>query len=111
LAAGLGASLGLLLCAANVYNNVVERLLGPLLTRPLFWVSGVFFSVESLPTSAREVLAYNPLLHVIDLIRDGVFPGYEARHVNAWYPVAWVLVLAFLGLTLERAARRRLQLS
>lgn len=111
LAGGLGASLGLLFCAVNVYNNVAERLLGPVLLRPLFWISGVFYPVESLPTAARNILLHNPVLHVIDLIRDGVFPGYEARHVDPWYPLAWVLVLSFLGLTMERAARRRLQLT
>lgn len=110
LAGGLGATLGLVLCGLSTFSNSVERLVGPLM-RPLFWISALFFSTNDLPTQARRVLLYNPLLHVIELTRDGWFRGYRVHQVNALYPCAWILVLFFFGLTLERVARRRLELT
>jgi ABC-type polysaccharide/polyol phosphate export permease len=53
----------------------------------------------------------NPVTHIIELVRDGWFPGYGARHSSASYVLAWILVLAFVGLGLERTARRRLEVS
>lgn len=110
LAAGLGASCGLLLCGLSVYNRSVEQVLSAAI-RPLFWLSAVFHPVEALPTALRDLLLLNPLVHAIELVREGWFPGYHARHADAWYPATWILVLLFFGLGLERMARRRLEVS
>ncbi|MFW5740713.1 MAG: ABC transporter permease [Myxococcota bacterium] len=110
LASGLGASLGLVFCGLSTFTKSAERIIGPLL-RPLFWTSAIFYSSDALPPAARDVLLYNPVLHAVELVRDGWFPTYHATHVNAWYPSAWIVALAFFGLTLERVARRRIQLT
>jgi capsular polysaccharide transport system permease protein len=110
LAAGLGVSLGLVLCGLSVLSPAVERIHAPLL-RPLFWVSAIFYSVEATPQPLRNVILYNPVAHAIELVRDGWFEGYQARYISAWYPASWVLVLLFFGLSLERVARRRLELT
>lgn len=108
LAAGLGASFGLVCCGLSVFSPSVERLL-PGLLRPVFWLSGIFHTVESVPKGFRDVLLLNPVTHAIELVRDGWFPGYYARHADPWYPAAWILVLSFFGLSLERVARRRIE--
>ena len=110
LAAGLGAGLGLVFCGLTTFSTTVERLVGPI-TRPLFWVSALFFSTNELPTDARDVLLVNPLLHAIELTRDGWFTGYRVPEVNVLYPAAWMLVFLYFGLTLERVARRRLEMT
>lgn len=110
LAGALGASLGLCLCGLSVFSPTVERIQGPLF-RPLFWLSAIFHSVDSTPQPLRDIILYNPVAHVIELVRDGWFAGYQARYISAWYPASWVLVLLFFGLSLERVARRRLELT
>lgn len=110
LASGLGAGVGLVFCGLGVFSETILRLQGTLL-RPLFWLSGLFFLVDALPTRAREFVLYNPVLHVVELVRGGWFTTYESRYVNAWYPALWVIVLLFFGLTLERVARRRWNLA
>lgn len=110
LVGGLGAALGLVLCGLSTFSPTVERMHGPVL-RPLFWFSAIFYPVESVPTGLKRLLLHNPLVHAIELVREGWFPGYHSRHIDPWYPVAWILVLLFFGLSLERVARRRLQLS
>lgn len=107
---GLGASLGLLLCGLSVYSPTVERLLGPML-RPLFWASGLFYAPASLKEPARSLLLYNPIVHAIELVRDGWFPEYPEANTSISYPLMWIAVCLLLGLGLERVARRRIQLT
>jgi capsular polysaccharide transport system permease protein len=109
-AALLGLSLGLVLCMLGVLSAVVERLRGPLM-RPLFWTSGLFYTLDEAPAEAREVLAYNPVLHCVEIVRDGWFETYENHDVSANYVFAYVLAFLALGLLLERVVRRRLELS
>ncbi len=109
LAAGLGASFGLLCCGLSVYSSNIEVTV-PTLLRPMMWFSAVFHAVDTLPTAYRKIILYNPLVHAIEMVRNGWFPGYNARGIDPWYPLFWILVMLFLGLTLERAARRRLEL-
>jgi capsular polysaccharide transport system permease protein len=110
LASGFGTSVGLLCCGLSDYSPTIERLF-PSVIRLLFWLSAVFHPVESLPRTMRDILLLNPLTHAIELVRDGWFPGYDARHADPQYVLAWILLLAFFGLSLERMARRRLELS
>lgn len=110
LAGLLGMGLGLVLCGLNVLSPTVERIRGPLF-RPLFWVSGLFFTAESLPKQVRDVLLYNPILHCIEFVRSGFFPDYHARHADAGYVAMWILGLFFFGLTLERRVRHKVQLT
>ncbi len=110
LASGFGGALGLVCCGLGVYTATVDRLF-PSLLRLLFWVSAVFHPVESLPQSVRDILLLNPVTHAVEIVRDGWFAGYDARHASATYVMLWMLVLSFFGLSLERVARRRLELS
>jgi capsular polysaccharide transport system permease protein len=110
LASGLGASMGLVCCGLGVYTATVERLL-PSVLRLAFWGSAVFHPVETLPRAVRDTLLLNPVTHTLELVRDGWFPGYDARHADPVYVLWWILILAFFGLSLERTARRHLELT
>lgn len=110
LASALGAALGLLCCGLSVYSPTVERVF-PTVMRAIFWTSALFHPVESVNKVGRAILLLNPVTHTIELVRSGWFPGYVTRNVDAWYPVVWILGLSFFGLSLERMARRRLEIS
>jgi capsular polysaccharide transport system permease protein len=110
LAIGLGASLGLVSCCLSTMSPTFERIHG-MVMRPMFWFSAVFYPIDSVPTGFRDALLYNPVVHAIELVRDGWFPGYQTRHIDPWYPAMWIICLFFLGLSLERVARRSLELS
>jgi capsular polysaccharide transport system permease protein len=110
LASGLGASFGLVCCGLSVFSRSVERLF-PAVMRPIFWLSALFHPVESLPKDFRDILLLNPVTHAIELVRDGWFSGYRARHSEPMYALSWILVMLFFGLSLERVARRRLELT
>lgn len=110
LASMLGMSMGLVMCALNVVSNTVERVRGPLM-RPLFWISGLFFTANSLPTQIREIMMWNPVLHCSEIVRQGWFPQYHAHHAHSTYVLSWILGLTFAGLLVERAVRHRVQLT
>jgi capsular polysaccharide transport system permease protein len=108
LAGLLGMTAGLTLCALSTFSNVILRISSPLL-RPLFWTSGLFFSVGDLPSWIRDLLLWNPVLHVVEIVREGYFIGYGAQYGDPKYVTYWVLGLALFGLTAERMSRRRLE--
>lgn len=106
----LGMSLGLVLCALGVLSNTVDRIKGPLF-RPLFWISGLFFTAEAMPQQIRDILLWNPILHCVEIVRDGWFPSFESPHASPGYVGLWIVGLLFFGLTLERVVRRKVQLT
>lgn len=110
LATGLGLALGLVFCALGVLTKLADRVRGPLL-RPLFWCSGIFFTANDLPTNVRDLMLYNPLMHVTEVVRDGWFPAYHTRHADIGYVTMWMLCLMTLGLLLERAVRRKIEVT
>jgi len=107
-AAALGSSLGLLLLGLSVFTPTIERLYGPML-RPLFWFSGVFYTANGLPAPVRDFMLYNPVLHIVELVRSGWFVEYRSLHADPGYVTAWIIALSFAGLVVERVARRRLE--
>ena len=79
--------------------------------RPLFWFSGVFYTANGLPAVARDLMLYNPVLHVVEFVRSGWFIEYRSQHASVSYVCAWIVTLTFLGLVIERAAKRRMELA
>ena len=110
LASMLGTAFGLVFCGLNELSNLAERARGPIM-RPLFWISGIYFTASTLPPEARRVMLWNPVLHVTELVREGWFETYTDDHVNVPYVLAWVLGLALVGLLLERAVRGRIEMT
>ena len=62
--------------------------------RPLFIASGIFFLYDDMPRYAQDILWYNPLIHIVGLMRQGFYATYTAAYVSELY----VLFLS-LGLT------------
>ncbi len=110
LASLLGGTVGLVFMTLAQFSPVVDRARGPIL-RPLFWVSGIFFTAESMPGSTRDTILINPVLHAVELVRGGFFVGYSANHADPSYVLFWCLVLGLIGLLLERVVRRRIEVT
>jgi capsular polysaccharide transport system permease protein len=110
LAGALGIAFGTVMCSLSVLSKTVDRVKGPLL-RPLFWISGLFFTADHLPSAFSKVALYNPILHCVEIVRDGWFAQYHAQQASETYVLVWIIGLAFVGLTLERAVRHKIELS
>lgn len=106
----LGLGLGTSLMGLSVFFPITDQLV-PIVMRPMFILSGLFFAANELPPEVRDILLYNPVLHAVETVRGGWFVGYDARHVDGFYLGCWILGLLYFGLLLERFARRRLELT
>lgn len=100
LACGLGAGLGRIVALLAQLSDTIGRI-WPNLLRPMFWISGVFFTANELPEFALDILRYNPLLHAIEVVRNGAFLDYESDVATLWYPAVWVIVLHIVSMALE----------
>lgn len=78
---------------------VWERVWG-ILNKPLFFLSGVFFVVDSLPRGFRDLMLMNPLTHVIAEVRAAFYPTYDARYISPVFVYATGLLFLFLGMLL-----------
>ena len=77
-----------------------------IVTRPMFFISCVFYLFDALPNTVRDVLWWNPLVHAIGLIRAGFYPEYEAAYVSPLYVVGVSLVLMTFGLINLRTSNK-----
>lgn len=103
LAAGVGTVNAVLFHMYPLYEKFFN-----IVNRPLFIISGVLYTPESLPSSMQSVIAWNPLVHVVATFRQGIFPVYHATVNVIAYPLLLGLVLLLLGLLLLRRHGERL---
>lgn len=77
LAWAMGVGLGRLFAVLGLMSDLIARAV-PILLRPTFWVSGIFFTATELSGALRDLLWWSPLLHATERIRDGWFAGYAS---------------------------------
>ncbi|MFM8330847.1 MAG: ABC transporter permease [Candidatus Methylumidiphilus sp.] len=108
LLAWFGSSLGMVTGALTERSELVEKLWHPV-SYVLFPLSGAGFMVDWLPTSMREVVLWVPIVHAMELLREGYFGGTIRAHYDIGYMSFCCLCLMFLGLALVKDAGRRLE--
>lgn len=79
-----------------------------LISRPLFLISGVFFIYDRLPADLKDWLWFNPIVHLVGLMRSGFYPTYDDYYVSIPFVIAVSLVLLLLGILMLRAHAQRL---
>jgi len=104
----LGLSMGLIFAA--IVNALPElRTFIRLLFLPLYLLSGVIVPPWRLPEQLLVWLTWNPLLHLIDLIRAAIFSHYPyTPQISLTYVMGFVLVALFIGMAVYRARHRRM---
>lgn len=93
----IGSGLGMIFTGLSPRFPALPKLAQPLLGRPLFFTSGLFFTAEMVPPRIREWLLYNPLLHIIEHIRSSFFFEFESAYGDLSYPAAFALALWAIG--------------
>jgi capsular polysaccharide transport system permease protein len=90
-------SIGVFFALAACYVPETDKV-KTLLMRPMFFISGVFFSLQDVPQEYWPYLTWNPVLHAIELTRYAVYPQYGNAGVSDLY--LNIFTLTSLGLAL-----------
>lgn len=85
----------LVLSSLNVFFRDLGHLYGVFLTAWMYFTP-IFYSVEILPESVRNLIHYNPMFYYISFFRkiimDGQLPGIADNLICFFYGVAWLIV-------------------
>lgn len=95
LALGIGVLNCYLFAAFPLWESVWD-----IATTPLFLISGIIFLYDSLPRFAQDVLWWNPIIHIIGMMRRGFYPTYDAAYVSPAYVFGLSAGLLVLGMLL-----------
>lgn len=95
----LSLGLGTLNCYLFTRFRVWQQVWS-IVMRPAFIVSGIFFLFESIPRPYSDWLWYNPLIHVIGLVRRGFYSTYDATYVSTLFVTGVSLTALAAGLLL-----------
>jgi len=106
--AWFGAALGMVLGAATAYSELVDRIWHPT-SYLLFPLSGAAFMVEWLPQRGQDVVLLLPMVHGVEMVREGFFGDAVRTHYDASYMALCCLLLTLVGLLLVRDAGRRVE--
>jgi ABC-2 type transport system permease protein/capsular polysaccharide transport system permease protein len=105
LLAWFGAALAIFLGSLSEENEIVEKLWHP--TQYLmFPLSGAAFMVDALPKAAQDVLLYLPMVHGVEMIREGYFGSKFKAHYDVPYLVIFCMCLTVLALAQTRKISR-----
>lgn len=103
--AWFGASLALLLGSLSERSDLVEKLWHPT-AYLLFPLSGAAFMVDYLPHVFQKYILLLPMVHGIEILREGYFGSAVRAHYSIPYMVATCLILTILALSQERTISR-----
>lgn len=93
----ISTSIGLLFAIAISFVQEVAKLLS-LIMRPMFFISGIFFSLQDIPREYWHYLTWNPFLHAVELTRYAAYPSYGNDGVSEFYLSMFTIVSVFLAL-------------
>jgi capsular polysaccharide transport system permease protein len=106
LAVLMGFGLGLILLASGRMFAATEAL-----KKNLYWIlyvtSGHYFSISQGRHGLADLVWWNPILHLSELQRRALYPGYPIELVTYWYPATMAAALIVIGLLLEKCTRNR----
>jgi capsular polysaccharide transport system permease protein len=99
---GIGAAIGSMIPLFPSLQLIVQSAF----MRPMFFLSGVFFTLEMIPDEIKPYAALNPMLQLIELFRSAYFQGYESTYIDYPYLLSVIFLTLFFGLLIQRALRR-----
>jgi ABC-type polysaccharide/polyol phosphate export permease len=101
---GLGASYAYAFSALARINGRLQQV-GQVLLRPTFFLSAIFYTANELPARMLDILGWNPLLHAVEIARDGMLFHYQSRIASSSYVLLWIVALTLGGAVVSMARR------
>jgi len=108
LLAWFGASLALIIGGGTAHSEMVERIWHPT-AYLLFPLSGAAFMVDWMPPRFQEIVLWIPMVHGVEMLRDGYFGSAVRTHYSASYLALCCALLTLAGLALVKEAGRKVE--
>lgn len=89
-------AVGLIFAIIETYVPELSKLRS-MFTRPMFFISCVFFSLQDIPETFWPWLTWNPIVHIIELARYACFSEYGDKGVSVWYVISATTVTLFFS--------------
>lgn len=99
--------LGLLGAVIGSFYETFKKVIDIIMT-PLFFISALMYTVESLPPLLRELILYNPLVHFIEMIHGNYFVALDTSYVSHEYMFYWTFIPLFIGLFLYIRSEKKI---
>ena len=103
-----GTALALLIGAGTAYSHTVEKLWGPT-SYLLFPLSGAAFMVDWLPPTFQKIVLLLPMVHGVEILREGYFGNAVRTHYDVGYMAVVCLLLSLAALYLVRDAGQKIE--
>jgi capsular polysaccharide transport system permease protein len=102
----LGFGFGMLNASVIGVYKLWESIWG-VISRFIFFTSGVFYLADSMPLPVQRILYWQPLIHNAEWVRSAWYQSFESRFMDPSY-VWWVtIVVLFFSFICERALRNQ----
>ncbi|WP_171022237.1 ABC transporter permease [Cohaesibacter sp. CAU 1516] len=108
-AMALGMGVALPLTVFGTKNESIFKFIG-IISMPLMILSAVVFSLNEMPQHVRQLLAWNPLVHLTEGFRHGAFGTRLFSEYNPLYPEILAIVLNGFGYALYYLYRFKLMM-
>ncbi|MCW8107514.1 ABC transporter permease [Alteromonas ponticola] len=92
-------SIALLFSIAAAYIPEIDKIKN-FISRPMFFISCVFFSLQDIPKEYWHYFNWNPVVHYIELARYACFTSYGNEGVSLAYAAMCSLVSLFFALSI-----------
>ncbi len=102
-ATGFGALSAMVASAFPTWEKI-----WPVITRLMYFASGIFYIPQHMPEWVRDYLIWNPVLQGIEWFRNGFFRNYSPHWLDTYYVLAFGISSLLIGLALERIQHRRM---
>lgn len=101
-ATGVGMINLAILLSMPSYANIYSAL-----SRPLYFMSGIFFTMDFLSPDVYNILSYNPLLNMVEWFRSGFYTSFNSRLYDVEYTITVSFIIFVIGMLAERATSRK----
>ena len=78
-------------------NELVDKIWHPA-SYLIFPLSGAAFMVDALPKLAQQVVLFIPMVHGVEMVREGYFGSRVRAHYDLSYVIPFCLVVSVLAM-------------
>lgn len=99
-------SLGVMFMVMGSINPESKKII-PMIMKPMYFISGIFFTASEVPEGLREYLLLNPIFNMIEWIRYSTFVEMGSYK---YYDVSYILAITLVFFSLSMALYKKYSL-